>query len=276
MLERLRLDGCVAIVLGAGRSMGREMALALADAGADVVCAARTAAQIEDTAQQVRERGRLALAVPTDASRSADVDALVRRTVEEFGRVDVFVANAGGGGASGGKDLPDITDAEWQESIDLNLSSVFYSARAVVPQFRAQGGGVLLMVSTPTGYRGAARSGSTPYSAAKEGLLGLMHVLAASLARDKIRVNAVMPGYTQTDARQTEEGIRAARAMGPEFAAGRAGEPWELGTLVAFLASAAAAYLTGETFPIDGGALAGGLTPLGWDVTAGPGEWRRG
>ena len=276
MLERLRLDGRVAIVTGSGRSMGREMALALAAAGADIVCAARTAEQIEDTAQQIRERGRRAIAVPTDVSRSADLDALVRRAVEEFGRVDVFVANAGGNGPSGGKDLPDITDAEWQETIDLNLSSVFYSVRAVVPQFRAQGGGVLLMVSSPVGYRSAARSGSTPYGAAKEGLLGLMHVLAASLARDKIRVNALMPGYIQTDARLTEEGIRAARAIGPEFAAGRAGEPWELGTLVAYLASDASAYLTGETFPIEGGALAGGLTPLGWDVTAGPGEWRRG
>ena len=119
-----RLDGKVCIVTGAGRGLGQQMALSLARAGADVVCAARTPAQIEETAAQVRGLGRRAIAVPTDVRFSERVDALVKACLDEFGRLDVMVANAGGGGRTAGKAPHEASDDDWRD-----MAAVFEDAR---------------------------------------------------------------------------------------------------------------------------------------------------
>ncbi len=269
MLESLRLDGRRIIVTGAGRGLGRQMALHLADAGADVVCAARTPEQIEAIAEEIRSRGRRALVIPTDVTDSRQVDALADQTIAEWGGFEVFIANAGGGGASAGKRVNQISDADWRDTIDTNLSSAFYCARAAAVHFHERGGKIIT-VASGTALRGDARL--IVYGAAKAGVITLTQGLATQLARYDIRVNCIVPGFVlQRTLKQPEE-IETARQQGARIPAGRVGEAWELGPLAVYLASDASAYVTGEAFVIDGGGLAGGLAPTGWDVTAGIGQ----
>ena len=268
MLETLRMDGRRVIVTGAGRGLGRQMALHLADAGADIVCAARTREQIEAVAEEIRSRGRRALAVPTDVSDSAQVDALAARTLQEWGGFEVMIANAGGGGPAAGKQVDQISDADWQDAIDTNLSSAFYCARAAAAHFRERGG-VIITVASGTALRGDARL--LAYGAAKAGVITLSQGLAVQLARDRIRVNCIVPGFVLQRALEEPAAIEAARRQGARIPVGRVGEAWELGPLAVYLASDASAYVTGEAFVIDGGGLAGGLAPTGWDVAAGIG-----
>ena len=273
MLESLRLDGRRVIVTGAGRGLGRQMALHLADAGADVVCAARTPQQIETVAEEIRSRGRRALTIPTDVTDSRQVDALVEQTIAEWGGFDVFIANAGGGGASAGKRVNQISDADWRDTIDTNLSSAFYCARAAAVHFceqRQDRGGVIITVASGTALRGDARL--IAYGAAKAGVITLTQGLATQLARHDIRVNCIVPGFVLQRALETQEEIEIARNQGARIPAGRVGEAWELGPLAVYLASDASSYVTGEAFVIDGGGLAGGLAPTGWDITSGIGQ----
>ena len=269
MLESLRLDGRRIIVTGAGRGLGRQMALHLADAGADVVCAARTPEQIEAVAEEVRSRGRRALVIPTDVTDSRQVDALVEQTIAEWGGFEVFIANAGGGGASAGKRVNQISDADWRDTIDTNLSSAFYCARAAAVHFHERGGKIIT-VASGTALRGDARL--IVYGAAKAGVITLTQGLATQLARYDIRVNCIVPGFVLQRTLEQPEEIETARQQGARIPAGRVGEAWELGPLAVYLASDASAYVTGEAFVIDGGGLAGGLAPTGWDVTAGIGQ----
>lgn len=269
MLESLRLDGRRVIVTGAGRGLGRQMALHLAEAGADVVCAARTQEQIEATASAVRERGQRALAVPTDVSDPVQVDGLIAAAVQEWGGFEVLIANAGGGGAAAGKQVNEISDADWRGTLDLNLSSVFYCARAAAMQFHQQGGGVMITVASGTALRGHARL--LAYGAAKAGVITLTQGLATQLARENIRVNCIVPGFVLQRELEEPEEIEAAARQGARIPIGRVGEAWELGPLAVYLASDASSYVTGEAFVIDGGGLAGGLAPTGWNVSAGIG-----
>ena len=262
VLERFKLDGKVAIVTGAGRGLGRQMALALARAGADIVCAARTPEQIESAAAELRGLGRRALTVVTDVRRSDEVNALVARSLDEFGRVDVMLANASGGGRTGGKTAEQATDEDWHDTLDLNLSSAFYCARAVIPHMRAQGGGAIITVASGTGLRGDPRTWA--YAAAKAGVMGLTRTLAAQLVRDNIRVNCIVPGYVaQRPPQSPEEEARYAE-RGRFIPVRRLGRAEELGPLAVYLASDASSYVTGESFVIDGGGLAGGAAPLGF------------
>ena len=263
VLERFELKGKVAIVTGAGRGLGRHMALALAKAGADVACAARTEEQIEETASHIRAAGRRALAVPTDVRKSAQVDRLVERCLAEFGRLDIMFNNAGIGDAlSQGKELRDVSDEVWHDTIDVNLSSAFYGARAAARPMIEQGGGVIVNVASGTGLRG--NPSNFAYGAAKAGVLALTKSLALMLVDHNIRVNCIIPGFVaqQPPADQKEADFYLAR--GRYVPVQRLGEAWELGPLAIFLASDASSYITGQGFIIDGGGLAGGYAPVGF------------
>ena len=266
MSTSLRLDGRRAVVTGAGRGLGREMALHLAAAGADVVCAARTQAQIETVAEEIRALGRRALVVPTDVAVPEQVDALAGRAADEWGGFEIFIANAGGGGGASGKDILEISDDDWRETIDINLSSVFYSARAAIRHFRQRGGGNLITVASGTGMRGDPRT--HVYGAAKAGVITLTQSIAVRVARENIRANCIVPGFVLQKTLHDPDEIALARSRGERIPAGRVGEAWELGPLALYLASDASAYMTGEAIVIDGGGLAGGLAPTGWDVLA--------
>jgi NAD(P)-dependent dehydrogenase (short-subunit alcohol dehydrogenase family) len=264
VLERLKLDGKVAIVTGAGRGLGRQMALALADAGADVICAARTLDQIDRTTADIKALGRRAVSQTTDVRDSAMCDALVQRAVTEFGKLDIMLSNAGIGDMRGANaELWDVDDADWHDTLDVNLSSAFYCARAASKQMVAQGhGGTIINVASGTAMR--AYPMSFGYGAAKAGVIALTKSLSAMLVRHDIRVNCIIPGFVRQGPARNEQEQVFAQTRGRYLPAQRLGEAWELGPLAIFLASDASSYVTGQGFVIDGGGLAGGLAPMGF------------
>jgi NAD(P)-dependent dehydrogenase (short-subunit alcohol dehydrogenase family) len=268
VLEQLSLAGPprrVVIVTGGGRGLGKAMAISLAEAGADVCIAARTASQLESAADEIeRASGRRPLVVPTNVQSSEQCDALIAKTVERFGRLDVMLNNAGIGDRRGaGSRLWELTDDDWHDGISVNLYSAFYCSRGAARQFLAQGGGGnIINVASGTALRG--NMNGFAYPAAKAGVISLTKSLAVSLAGEDIRVNCIVPGYIVQAPPETEDAINMIKQRGRFNTARRLGEAWELGPLAVFLASDASRYITGESFTIDGGGLTGGFAPTGY------------
>jgi 3-oxoacyl-[acyl-carrier protein] reductase len=184
------LEGRVAVITGAGRGIGRAIALAYARAGAAVVCAARTESEIEALASEVRAAGGQALAVPTDVTHRERVETLFERASEAFGGIDIAVLGAGGLPSRGG--VAGSDPEAWATTIELNLLGAYYCARAVVPHLRARGGGKIITVGSGIGHRGT--SAYSAYACAKAGQWMLTRVLAQELAADGISVNELIPG----------------------------------------------------------------------------------
>jgi len=273
VLEKLRLDGPprrVAIVTGGGRGLGREMALALSEAGAEVCIASRTQSQLGDTASFIEARtGRRPLTVSMDVRDSKQCDALIEQTVAHFGRLDILVNNAGIGDARGmGSRIDDYTDEDWADAIAVNLNSAFYCSRAAVRVMREQGqGGAIVNVASGMALRMSPTA--LGYSAAKAGVMALTRSLAAQVVGEGIRVNGIVPGFVLQRPPETDEQREQVAQRGRFIPAQRLGEAWELGPLAVFLCSDASSYITGEHFIIDGGGLAGGIAPVGWPAPGG-------
>jgi NAD(P)-dependent dehydrogenase (short-subunit alcohol dehydrogenase family) len=271
--ELLRLDGPprrVAIVTGGSRGLGREMALSLVEAGGDVCIASRTAAQLEATADFIEaSAGRRPMVFPTNIQKSAECDALLAAVAERFGRVDIMVNNAGIGDRRGaGSRLLELDDADWHDTIEVNLYGTFYCSRAAARHMVAQGeGGVIVNVASGTALR--AHPSSFGYAAAKAGVISLTKSMAAMLAGEDIRVNCIVPGYVVQMPPESGEQKATIAQRGRFNTARRLGEAWELGPLAVFLCSDASRYITGESFVIDGGGLTGGVAPTGWSAISG-------
>lgn len=272
VLEKLRLDGKVVVVTGGGRGLGKAMAISLAEAGAEVCIASRTVSQLEGAAAEIEAAsGKKALIVPTNVQSSEQCDALIAKTVEHFGRLDVMMNNAGIGDRRGAGDrLWDLADEDWHDTISVNLYSTFYCSRAASRQFRAQGGGGnIINVASGTALRASPQSFG--YAAAKAGVISLTKSMAAMLIGEEIRVNCIIPGFVAQAPPRNDEEQNMRNQRGRFITVRRLGEAWELGPLAVFLASDASSYVTGETFSIDGGGLAGGIAPTGYAPSFGLG-----
>ncbi|RFU37465.1 SDR family oxidoreductase [Actinomadura logoneensis] len=246
--DRFRLDGRVAVVTGAGRGIGAASAVALAQAGADVVLAARTEEQLRKVAAEVEAAGRRALVVPSDLSDPAACAGLAGRAADAFGRVDVVVNNVGGA-------LPqaflDTGTADLEEAFRFNVSGAHALTAAAVPHMLAAGGGAVVNIASAMG-RMAGR-GYLAYGTAKAALVHYTRLAATDLA-PRIRVNAIAVGSVATSALDivmTDEGLRTAMERNTPLR--RIGDPEEVAASVLYLASPAAGYVTGTVLRVDGG-----------------------
>ena len=265
-LRSLSLEGKVAIVTGGGTGLGKAMSHAMARAGADIVVVARRIELIEETASEVREIGRRAMAIPTDVTNSQQVESMVERTISEFGKVDILINNAGIVRGEQRKPIWEITDDEWHLGIDTNLTGAFYCSRAVSRHLVERKSGRVINTSSGYGLRGDRDN--FMYCCAKAGVIMLTKSLALTWARDGIRVNCIVPGFFASLPPDSPPEFRQFfESRGRFIPVGRVGEPREIGPLAVFLASDAADYITGEIFIADGGGLAGGYAPTGYAPT---------
>ena len=257
VLDKLNLIGKVTIVTGAGRGLGRAMALALADAGADLVLTARTHAQLEETADLVRAKGRPALWVSCDVTDSSSVRAMIESTILEYGHIDILVNNAGGATPGMNHTLTDIADDEWRVGVNTNLTGAMHCSRAAIPHMLEEGGGKIINVTSGFGFR-AARDNFI-YTSAKAGLVNFTRALAMTYAPE-IQANLIAPGLFPHDNPAMIEWWRE----GKYTPMGRLGKDEELGPLVVLLASGLTSYMNGQAIVLDGGGLAGGHAPTGF------------
>ncbi len=257
MLEKLALDGKVAVVTGGGGGLGTAISLALAQAGADIVVTDFRPEDGESTAAEVVTLGRKAVFIATDVTKSEEVNSMIARAISQWGGVDILVNCAGVIRWETRKPLWEITDQEWHRGIDTNVAGAFFCSRAVAKHMVERKQGRIINIASGWGLRGM-RDGFM-YCTAKAGVLMLTMSLALTLVRDGIRVNAIAPGLFRTWEPQERYDARAAF-----IPTGRVGDPREIGALVVYLASDASDYVTGEVFPIDGGTLASGAAPTGY------------
>lgn len=245
----------VAIVTGARRGMGKAHALVLAKAGAKVVVSDISQEECDEVVKEIKKNNGEAIAIKCDVSDKAEVDDLVKKTIEKWGKVDIFVNNAG---ILQFKPFLDLTEEDWDKVLDVNLKGYFLCAQAAAKEMvKQKSGSIINIASIAMGQVGVGFPTLSHYSASKGGIVALTETIAAELAPYNIRVNAVAPGGIDTpmvgaikDNPQAMEGTLSRIPMK------RLGKPEEVANLVLFLASDASSYMTGSTVVIDGGYLA--------------------
>jgi len=250
------LKSKVVVITGARQGMGKSHAKKFAEVGAKVVVSDISKEDCEKVVKEIKKEKGEAIAVKCDVSKKQEVDNLIKKAVDEWGRVDVLVNNAG---IAQFKSFLEMTEEDWERTIDINLKGYFLCAQAAAKQMKDQkkGGVIVNIASVAMGQVGIGFQTLAHYSASKGGIVAMTETLAGELATHNIRVNAVAPGMIETpminpiqqDKQQQEELLK-------RVPLGRVGKPEEVSNLVMFLASEASSYMTGSTVPIDGGWLA--------------------
>jgi 3-oxoacyl-[acyl-carrier protein] reductase len=244
----MELEGKVAIVTGGTRGIGRAIALDLAANGADVALNYRKSVDLAaELADAIRQMGRRALVVQADVSSFDDAQAMVRQVLDEYGRLDILINNAG---MNWDGVVWKMSEEQWDRVIDVDLKGTFNYTRAVTPIFREQGSGKIVNITSINGLRG--KFGQSNYSAAKAGVIGFTKACARELGRYSVNVNAVAPGLIETEmVREAPETVRELALA--EIVLGRLGLPEEVAYVVTFLCTEKARHLTGQVIQVDGG-----------------------
>lgn len=242
------LSGKVAIVTGAGRYTGKVIALELAKSGVDVVVIARTQSTIEETANEIRALGRKSLAVPTDVCQESQIDDLMKKTMAQFGRIDILVNNVGVDFLSSALK---VSQEQFDDLLRANLSSTFLCSKAAAAIMKEHGGGSIVNISSTEGIQSAVTN--VAYAAAKAGVINLTRTLAVEWAKYNIRVNAVAPGYIDTDDLPLALKVPQLKMLFDKIPMKRAGTCREYAGTVIFLCSEAGGYCNGTTIVADGG-----------------------
>jgi len=249
ILDRFKLTDRVAIITGAGKGIGRGIAIAFAEAGADIVCAARTEVDIEATSATVREVGRRALSVPTDVLETSQLERLVEATLAEFGRVDILVNNAGG---SPPRAALDTSERFFERALRMNVTQAFLLSRLCIPRMiETAGGGAIVNISSRTS--NMVQTSFVAYAAGKAALNMMTCNFAAEVA-PKVRVNAIAVGGVATESLEvvlTNDALREQFERNTPMR--RPGSVEDIAACALYLASPAASWVTGKIFEVDGG-----------------------
>ena len=250
------LKGKVAIITGARRGMGRTHSLVLAKAGAKVVVSDISQEDCEEVVDEIKKQGGQGLAIKCDVSKKEEVEEMIKKTVEEFGKIDILVNNAG---IAQFKPFLELIEEDWDRTIDINLKGYFLCAQVAAKEMVKQKSGVIINIaSVAMGQVGVGFPTLAHYCASKAGIVAMTETLASELAPFNIRVNAIAPGAIETPMidpmKQDPKIMEAMLARVPMH---RVGKPEEVSNLVLFLASDESSYMTGSTIVIDGGWLAG-------------------
>jgi len=253
-LPSFSLEGKVAIVTGARRGIGKAVALAFAEAGADVgICdLVVEGGELEAVAKEIQRLGRRSLAVQADVTKKADVDNMVKRVEDEIGVVDILFNCVG---ISGGPPLIDTSEEQWDKVIDTDLKSYYLCCKAVLDGMVERKRGNIISIASAAGIRGFSERNA--YNIAKAGVIMLTRVLARDLGKYNIRVNAIAPTMVKTEMiRALMDDPQASAAEARRTPLGRLGEVSDITGPAVFLASDASSYITGHTIVVDGGQLA--------------------
>jgi NAD(P)-dependent dehydrogenase (short-subunit alcohol dehydrogenase family) len=251
------ITGKKVLLVGAGRGIGKGIALAFAEAGADVAISALTPNGVNKVAEEVRAMGRTALPLTGDATKAADMDRIAQQAVSQLGQVDVLVNCVGDSIRKPvvklpGSNVEGMTEEEWRFIVDINLTEAFQGCRALGPHLLERGQGCVINISGWASFRG--RPESAAYDAAKAGVMRFTECLAQEWAPYSVRVNAIAPGSFPDPEQMSAEAFQARdEAAKVQIPLGRVGRLREIGYLAVFLASPAASYVTGQTWAVDGG-----------------------
>jgi NAD(P)-dependent dehydrogenase (short-subunit alcohol dehydrogenase family) len=254
-----KLNGKVAVVTGARRGIGRAIALALANAGADVVVAdlVKDDGKLDATEAEIRKLGRASFCVQADISRKPDVEDMVKRAVSRFGRINILVNCAGVW--IPGQTLTECTEENWDRVIDVNLKGTWFCCQAVGNVMAKQKSGNIINLSSQVGINPGAGGGA--YSISKAGIIMMTRQLALELAPYSIRVNAIAPGVVKTDFNiDLWKNAESAKAIAGKVPLGRLAEPEDIAKTALFLAADDSSYITGAVLTVDGG----------WTVSSAP------
>ena len=251
-----RLSGKVALITGGGTGIGRAIALAFAREGASVAVAGRRLEKLREVINEVHKQDGAGLAMECDVARARDVERAVKGTVERFGRVNVLVNNAGTLHVS---TVEGISEEEWDRVMTVNVKGPFLMSRAVLPEFRKCGGGVIVNLGSVLGL--VAVKDRAAYCASKGGVTMLTKAMALDHAHENIRVNCICPSIVETELvkgvfDQSEQGQALRKARVATIPLGRIGQPVDVAEMAVFLASEESSWLTGTAIPLDGGVTA--------------------